>query len=87
MQAKALAIRRTALGLIKPKEPEEEAPATQEEPPQEDPPQESSPKPIVIEDIDHAGSDDSDWGPWTKHGKRQTIVIEDIDHADSDDSD
>ena len=34
MQAKALAIRRTALGLIKPKEPEEEAPATQEEPPQ-----------------------------------------------------
>ncbi len=143
MQAKALAIRRTALGLIKPKEPEE-PPATQEEPPQEDPPQEAppqedppqeappqkkhkgldtvevdgsgderrgsgderwsmeavdgsaldqsgseaaSPKAIVIEDVDHADSDDSDWGPWTKHGKTQTIVIEDIDHADSDDSD
>ena len=144
MQAKALAIRRTALGLIKPKEPEEEAPATQEEPPQEDPPQEAppqedppqeappqkkhkgldtvevdgsgderrgsgderwsmeavdgsaldqsgseaaSPKPIVIEDIDHGDSDDSDWGPWTKHGKRQTIVVEDIDHADIDHGD
>ncbi len=124
MQAKTLAIRRTALGLNKPKEPEEEAPATQEEPPQkkhkgldtvevdgsgderrgsgderwsmeavdgsaldQSGSEAASPKPIVIEDIDHADSDDSDWGPWTKHGKTPTIVIEDIDHADSDDSD
>ena len=57
-------------------EPEEEAPAPQEDPP------------IVIQDIDEVDevSDDSDWGPWTKYDKPDSDLTW-LELANSEDSD
>ncbi len=77
-------------------EPEEEAPATQDEPPQkkhkglDTEPEEEAPAPqedppIVIQDIDEV-SDDSDWGPWTKYDKPDSDLTW-LELADSEDSD